>query len=87
MKHPPREPMTLGIFVIAKFCFIVLLSSVGFAQTTQARYDGQERCGREHPTYSKPITVNKSCSIKKERYFSTIETITMPHSTNASSWK
>jgi hypothetical protein len=46
MKHPPREPMTLGIFVIAKFCFIVLLSSVGSAQTTQAKYEGQERCGK-----------------------------------------
>ena len=46
MKHPTREPMTLGIFVIAKFCFIVLLSSVGFAQTTQAGYEGQERCGK-----------------------------------------
>jgi hypothetical protein len=41
----------------------------------------------EHPKYLKPITVSKSYSIKKERYFSTIETITMPLSTNASSWK
>jgi hypothetical protein len=46
VKHPPGDRMTLSIFVILTSCFIASLSSVGFTQPTQARYEEQERCGK-----------------------------------------